>query len=382
MLDALGLAGFGVKALSGIGSLREGEKQRKWQSQENEKERQYNSEEAQKNRDFQQSQSLWNAAYQAQYNSPSAQIQRLKDAGLNPALAYGQADTGIVTPAMTSGSQASSSASSVGGEALRAQGFNTLGQSMLEQAQIANINAQTEGEKLDNDTKRVDNAWREYEKEQAFTLGNLVIDCTELDKELRKANISETLQRYENLKEQFNNIKTEGSILAIQRDLAQNDLDLYDATFSARKDAIEDNARITHQTANLTCQYILSQIYLNNASSSNQSQQAREAEQRANDLSKRFELAIEKGEFEVDGKKVTLNKYELENLRQISDLLKTFNSNEATAYRNSVWYSAMEDFFRFAGSILGGYVALPKDERAATSLDGYSSSKGKSRKKK
>lgn len=358
MANPLSWAGFGLQAASGIGSLISGNKQQKAQERENEKNRQFNAEQARLNREFQRSESRYNLAYQAQYNSPAAQVQRLKDAGLNPALAYGNSNTGMVSAQSASGSQASASGSSLGGESLRAAGFQQLGQSAMENAQIQAINTKRKGDELDNLAKQTDLAWQQLEKDQQFEINGLLIDAQEVKNEISKAELQETIQRVENLKQDFDNLKTQGVILEIERDLAKGQLDLFDATFDAQKQKIEDDARISHQTADLTTKYIISQIYLNNASGSNQSNQADEAYARAQDLSAKFEQAIKTGEYEIDGHKVKLNSYEAQSLAQMSGIIKSLCTNEATAYRNSVTYSVIQDIFMCISAVLGGYTAL------------------------
>lgn len=103
-----GLAAAGVSALGGIAS--------------NVMNAGYNSREAQKNRDFQRemyerqykdSIDFWNL--QQEYNTPQNQLIRLRNAGLNPLLMYGQSGVQNVAtsqpsqPSQPSGSQASAS---------------------------------------------------------------------------------------------------------------------------------------------------------------------------------------------------------------------------------------------------------------------------------
>ena len=109
---------------------------------------QYNAEEAQKNRDFQERMynqqvqdniNFWKM--QNEYNLPSAQLARLQEAGLNPLLAYGQG--GNVQNVATGAPQSAQAPS--GAQASRS--FNNpldLGNLALLQAQIENINADTQ----------------------------------------------------------------------------------------------------------------------------------------------------------------------------------------------------------------------------------------------
>lgn len=67
------------------------------------KQNKFNAEQAQLNRNFQRE--MWSA--NNEYNTPTKQVARLVDAGLNPALAYGQVTSGT-SSSSPSGSQAQS----------------------------------------------------------------------------------------------------------------------------------------------------------------------------------------------------------------------------------------------------------------------------------
>ena len=98
-----GVAGAMVNGISNaIGSRRNYKYNLKLQQQS----QQFNAQEAQKNRDFQKQ--MFDETNQ--WNSASAQVQRLRDAGLNPYLMMNGGDAGTATSPQ--GSQASSSANS------------------------------------------------------------------------------------------------------------------------------------------------------------------------------------------------------------------------------------------------------------------------------
>lgn len=81
-----GAIGAGASIIGSIGSIFSARANRKFQERENEKNRQFNAAEAMKSR-------LYNTRMveqQNNYNSPEATMQRLVDAGINPALAYSQ----------------------------------------------------------------------------------------------------------------------------------------------------------------------------------------------------------------------------------------------------------------------------------------------------
>ena len=90
------LLGVGTSILgglfSGIGANKRQDKAIKAQREENEKARQYNKQMAEWYRDTQRE----NLKDEREYNLPSNVMQRLKDAGLNPDLMYGNGASGLV----------------------------------------------------------------------------------------------------------------------------------------------------------------------------------------------------------------------------------------------------------------------------------------------
>lgn len=82
---ASGVAGAGMSILGGIGGFIQGRKNRKLARQL--QQQQLDWQQAENERAFQRNVDMWNM--QNAYNSPSAQMKRLIEAGLNPNLAYG-----------------------------------------------------------------------------------------------------------------------------------------------------------------------------------------------------------------------------------------------------------------------------------------------------
>lgn len=151
----LGSAFSGVTGL--IGGLvssnqakKESARNRAFQSLEAEKARQWQSDEWQRQFD------ATNA-----YNSPSAQMQRYSEAGLNPNLIYGSLQNASAPSTPSTSSPAGSDASSAVGSAW-SNAFNTISSQAMQQAQIDNIRAdtdkkesETKGTSLDNELKRL-----------------------------------------------------------------------------------------------------------------------------------------------------------------------------------------------------------------------------------
>lgn len=132
----------------------------------------FNAKEAEKNRQFQeammdksynQSVEFWNM--QNEYNTPAQQVQRMKDAGLNPAL-MGGVSTGTAqggTNTSASGAQASSTPLGVSfsgiNESLRGI-INNKYQQDLMRAQASEINADAQLKRIDASTRLSDNLAR------------------------------------------------------------------------------------------------------------------------------------------------------------------------------------------------------------------------------
>lgn len=191
-----GGAGLISGLMSTIGSRRNVERQIKAQREENDKTRQYNLMLAQQQnawnveqyereqRDYLNNWNLQNA-----YDAPAAQMQRYKDAGLNPNMIYDkmtsspQIDTSSVAGSLTAGESASSTdMSAIGrlptfGDALQ-QSVDTA----LKQAQIAKLKADTKNTEADTEGKESDNRVKLSTEEvrKALVEGNLTMQNLEI----------------------------------------------------------------------------------------------------------------------------------------------------------------------------------------------------------
>lgn len=182
--------------MSMIGARRNVDRQIKAQREENERTRQYNLMLAQQQnawnveqyeREQQDYLSNWNR--QNAYDSPVAQMQRYKDAGLNPNMIYDkmtsspQIDTSSVAGSLTAGDSASSAdMSALGrlptfGDALQ-QSVDTA----LKQAQIAKLKADTKNTEEDTRGKESDNRVKVNTEQvrQAIIEGNLQMQHLEI----------------------------------------------------------------------------------------------------------------------------------------------------------------------------------------------------------
>ena len=123
------ILGAGTSLFNASSQAKENRLNREFQMAENQKSRDYNTE-------------MWNK--NNQYNTVTNQMQRFKDAGVNPHLAYQNG-----SPMNVSNAPASSNASSMpAGVAPRFESGQIL-QAMMMKSQIANIDADTEKKKAE-----------------------------------------------------------------------------------------------------------------------------------------------------------------------------------------------------------------------------------------
>lgn len=154
---ALGVAG---SLLGSLFSKKSSDKQLQMQVRENQKNRDFNAEQADIQRDFITKQ----IADQNAYNAPTAVVQRLKEAGLNPNLAYQQIGAGQQISNFQ-GSSATSSGS-VGTGLPDFSGFNSLMQAAqiqsnieLQRSQANKNDADAENTREDTATKQINNTY-------------------------------------------------------------------------------------------------------------------------------------------------------------------------------------------------------------------------------
>lgn len=207
---------------------KENKKQRDWQSKENQLSRDHNLMLA-------ELQNKWNKEQwdrENAYNSPSQQMQRFKDAGLNPNLIYGQSNTSAqLSGSLTAGqgySPQDFSSSFDHGIADRAvsQGDNMiksagqLGQSLMQmpmyaaqvdnvKAQTENIRAQTSKTSQETDLLKSDNKFRDAINQGTVNLQNAQLNGINSNIAKNDAEIGKMRQETVNLQSANNNLIAE-----------------------------------------------------------------------------------------------------------------------------------------------------------------------------
>lgn len=223
------LVGAGMSLLGGIGSAFTGHKNRKlarqlqqqqlaWQREENE-------------RAYQRNVDMWNM--QNAYNSPSAQMKRLVEAGLNPNLAYGSLGSSTADSAPQYNA---ANVPSVSDAAFTDpwQGISQAGQSSLQYAQTELLRAQaektrneTEGVTLDNIRKKIENS--NLDATQKATLQNLLADVKIKDAQLPilSAELEEIQVRTNERRKNIANLLEQRRILKAQGDISEFDAQVH-----------------------------------------------------------------------------------------------------------------------------------------------------------
>lgn len=239
---SLALAG-GTALFNAFSQGSENRKNRKFQQAENQKSRDYNTE-------------MWNK--NNEYNTITNQMQRFKDAGVNPHLAYQNG-----SPMNTSNAPASSNASSMpAGVAPRIESGQIL-QAMLMKSQIANIDA---------DTKK-----KEAEAQGQTTLNG--INTNELENwansydvriQVQKANIS---QAYSGI--QVNESQVQKNLAEVTKIASENaQIKQYIENLKSQKQLTDENINkilVDISVARTQIQNILANTRYTNEQSKNQS---------------------------------------------------------------------------------------------------------------
>lgn len=156
---------------------------------------------------------MWNK--QNEYNSPSAQVQRFRDAGLNP---YMLMNGGSAGNAQAAGSTSPASAAGVAPQQAYHPDFSGIPQSILMAKQGQNIDADTHRQVIDNQTQGIRNM-------QQFA--NMVAD-TESKKVMNKLN--QTILNYADQMqlEQLRNLQNQNANMLREGLLMDKNLSIFD----------------------------------------------------------------------------------------------------------------------------------------------------------
>lgn len=167
-------------------------------------------------------QSQWNEKMleeQRQYDSPEATIQRMKDAGMNPALALsGGASGGGGASANATTAEASGSAHVGAPNAIAPQGIAMALQAESIAAQTALVKQQTNAQKLENLKKST----MDIPKEAAeIGLKKSIAALNKQTEELRKSEVSLNAKKIQEIDASMAKIEEEIGLLAVNKEIAE-----------------------------------------------------------------------------------------------------------------------------------------------------------------
>ena len=204
------------------------DKQLQAQSVENQKMREHNLQLAQLQNEWNQQQ--WNL--ENAYNSPEAQMKRMKDAGLNPDMMYGGGVSGNLaasSPDLTAGAPATPMDWSALGSK------KSLMDALVVDAQLEQMNAQTEkiksetkGQDISNDIqsweKEITDTLREEGYQGAIAFGRAAYE--EYKGRLERTKFNTEMQKYNYLVDELEHEKT---VRAFERELMPQQKEMFEA---------------------------------------------------------------------------------------------------------------------------------------------------------
>lgn len=324
MSDALGTLQSGVNSLLNSiqtsNQMNLSKKQQQMaidaQKEENEKDRAYNAEQAKLQREFQLSSYELARDDSYSYNDPSAVMGRLAKAGINPAMYYEGAGTGIVQANVGTGSAATSSAHGIADYDMSNRAMQAVSANMLNMqkamAEIANLNADTKSTEIDNDFKPFFNT-----KELTFLDGKINLQLTEIVKNEAEARNLAILN--DELQERVTQLRAHNAVYASSE------------AITAATDILMANADMKKEEANMFAEYMSAKI-------ANLCGQTNEFTARAAELSQKArELKAQ-----IDAKE-DANYYEREVASAITILEHDAGIAEAQSYRESTTYQVAKE---------------------------------------
>lgn len=203
-----------VSIISGVGSLfgrnRNIDKQIAAQERENERNRQYNLQLARQQNQWNIEQ--WNR--ENKYNDPSAQMDRLKKAGLNPDLMYENGASGLMaasSPDMTAGAPSSPvDMSAIGNKATIGEMYQSIQQAMLNDEVINKTKQEGRKTGFEADSASVEALYKAAREQQELKIGDTIIS-------LNKNLANESYVRADKIAVEINKVAEETNLLVQQR---------------------------------------------------------------------------------------------------------------------------------------------------------------------
>ena len=214
----------GTSAWGAIQSNKNIDKQLESQRVENQKNRHYNLELA-------KLQNQWNRQQwqmENAYSSPAAQMERMRQAGLNPDMMYGgglEGNISAASPEMTAGVGSSPMDwSALGSKKTIGDVISQSKQLEMLDAQIANVKADTDNKAVENDILKTDASYRAAILQGEIDLNGMKIKGIQSDINVNDEQISKMRSETAKLDQECQNLKRTYDLLAAQIDSYQVDI--------------------------------------------------------------------------------------------------------------------------------------------------------------
>lgn len=249
-------------------------KQRTFEADQARRTREFNANEAEKQRIF--NEAMWRK--ENAYNTPSAQLQRLRDAGLNPNLFGGDNTAGSVASSTPASASAPQGAAASAGSLSAYQGAPIQVSNPLMDASIIRLN-NAQANKLEEDANRTHEMLPGELKAQGLELDLLggKINLQSKEGELLDEQVKNVAENTRLVAEKINESSEYQRLLRLQGDEKQKALDHWEERFIKEMRALDDKHLIDAEELNV----MASQIKKNLADASNAYAQGRAADARA-----------------------------------------------------------------------------------------------------
>ena len=211
-----GLFGLGGNIVQANQANKWNQKQLDAQIAENQKNRDFNHSEAEIARNFQADFAREMFDKTNKYNSMSNQVAQMRQAGINPALAYsGNSFAPGSMPSVSAGGASSSGNVSPTQYATTDMASPALSIAR-QQAEIDNINADTDAKRNQSSILASDAAFRDAWNQGQLVLQGLTIDLSGLDKNLKEEDISLKRMQFKRLEQEYDAFSKHIEMLDVQ----------------------------------------------------------------------------------------------------------------------------------------------------------------------
>lgn len=281
-MDWFSLGSSAIGALAGLFGMKKqeqfSERQMMYQRLENGLNRAFAKEQA--DTAYQRGVDQWNR--ENAYNTPAAQMQRMRQAGINPDLAA----TGGLTQGMSSFSSTPAASAPGGVSPVGSPDYNMAYKNAMEarllDAQTRNIDADTKNKETENSILSTEAKYVEAFKQQQLDCGSVTITLNDSLARLNDAQIEETRSVITKLNAEAQKVRSENDVLqkqceSIDQDIISKKIHNWIDSNSAQSivSHLANVAKVSEAEAKTALSRYLSEICLNNANARKANAEAR-----------------------------------------------------------------------------------------------------------